>query len=325
MALLAGGLLVAAAAALGALRARQRSELVLLVALPEQELRRLVREQPGLAGARTALGVQLRRAGKLEQARPLLEQATQLAPDSADAWHALALCQRAQKQYPAAVSSLEKAVELEPGDPDLLRDLGSAYESNGQRAEAARCYERALDLNPHDSLSAYHLAACYLDYKDFADHQRRIERAVELAQRNLGRTPDTLTLEARAREVLGDLEGAEAAYWQVLALDPGHAVAIHRLGTVLMQRGEVETGRKLVEAGQAAMRAYANVAYLNEQARQQPQNPEAHLRLAQALRSIGDEARAQWHLRECLRLDPNNAEARRALGPGPPAPRTGTP
>jgi len=319
-------LLIALAVGLLAARSRGHSHFTALLALPEQQLRRMALEQPQSAEVRVALGTLLRRAGHLDQARRLLAEGTKLDPGSAEAWHALGLCQQRQREYAAAVQSLEKAVELAPHDPDCQRDLGWAYELCGQPPEAVRCYERALELDPHDPVAAYQLTTQYLEGRDFPGREERLERAVQLTLRNSGRTSHALSLLGRVKEAMGDWPAAEAAYWEALSKDPENAIAIYRLGGVLMHQGEVEKGRKLVEAGQAAMRANAAVATLNEQVRQQPDNPRLHLELARALRRVGQEQTAQWYYRECLRLDPDNAAAQRELrmvapiGPAMPSP-----
>jgi len=96
----------------------------------------------------------------------------------------------------------------------------------------------------------------------------------------------------------GRLPQAEAAYRQILALDPTHADAHANLGAVL---GAVD---RLAEA-EASCRAALRL---------RPNYPEAHLVLGGAMLGRGRLAEAEANCREALRLRPNYPEAHHNLG-----------
>jgi tetratricopeptide (TPR) repeat protein len=96
----------------------------------------------------------------------------------------------------------------------------------------------------------------------------------------------------------GRLGDAEAAYRQVLALDPRHVEALNNLGTVLQAQGQ------FVAAAACLERALALA----------PEVGVLHFNLANALRSSGDDTRAMAAYRRALILLPNFAACHNNLG-----------
>src|ERR1700745_3968530 len=103
----------------------------------------------------------------------------------------------------------------------------------------------------------------------------------------------------------GRLLQAQAAYRQILTIDPAHADAHNNLGIALSALGPP---------------AEAEASY-REAVRLRPNYPEAHNNLGNALNALGRPAEAEASYRDALRLRPNFPEAhnnpgaaRRALG-----------
>ncbi|MBO0737259.1 MAG: tetratricopeptide repeat protein [Alphaproteobacteria bacterium] len=96
----------------------------------------------------------------------------------------------------------------------------------------------------------------------------------------------------------GRLLQAEAAYRQILTLDPAHADAHYALGAALWALGRP---------------AEAEVS-CREVVRLRPNNPEAHNNLGGVLKALGRLAEAEASHREAVRLRPNYPEAHYNLG-----------
>jgi tetratricopeptide (TPR) repeat protein len=103
---------------------------------------------------------------------------------------------------------------------------------------------------------------------------------------------------ARQRQQAGDSAGAEKIYREILARQPGHPQALHRLATVLGQRGKFDEALEL--AGRAV--------------RIKPDDPNAHKTRAAVLASMGrfDDAIKSYH--QIVKLWPGDAVAHRNLG-----------
>ncbi len=87
----------------------------------------------------------------------------------------------------------------------------------------------------------------------------------------------------------GRLQEAEAGYREVLAAEPGHAGALHYLGTIALQTGDPERAASLLS--RALERA--------------PGDAEAHDHLGLALRELGRPEESAASLRRALELQPD--------------------
>src|SRR5262245_4730258 len=96
----------------------------------------------------------------------------------------------------------------------------------------------------------------------------------------------------------GRLLQAQAAYRQILTIDPSHADAHNNLGNVLPAVGRPAEAE----------------ATCREALRLRPNYPEAHLNLGSALSALGRPAEAEASYREALQLLPNYPEAHGNLG-----------
>lgn len=84
--------------------------------------------------------------GELEQAVGKYRQCTELAPDFADGWHALAMALMKLGQHEEAIAAALKNADLRPNDQLAWSSLSICYVKNGQikEAEAAGAKARIL-------------------------------------------------------------------------------------------------------------------------------------------------------------------------------------
>jgi len=110
--------------------------------------------------------------------------------------------------------------------------------------------------------------------------------------------PESLFAAALRHHAAGRLDDAERSYRELLAIDPRHAGALHRLGVIAGQKGRPDLAAGLI----------------GDAIRLRPDDPEAHHNRAVALRAIGrlDDAVAAW--RTAVALRPDYADAHQDLG-----------
>jgi len=130
----------------------------------------------------------------------------------------------------------------------------------------------------------------------------------------------------------GRLQQAEAAYCQVLAVDPAHADSLHMLGVIAHQvgRNDLAIGyiRRAIELNVLLPSAHYNLglalqdlgrlaealASYRAALHLRPDYPEAHNNLGNVLRELRRAAEAEASYREALRLKPDYPEAHNNLG-----------
>ena len=142
-----------------------------------------------------------------------------------------------EPQVGELLARLAQEVRNRPGDAGAWLVYGETLHAHGLVSEAAQCYREALDLLPagHGArLTARYLLAHAIRGTDPAEAAAVLATAVE---EHPGYPPSLVFL-GELREELGDRAGAEGAYRATLALDPGSALALFRLGAVELAAGE---------------------------------------------------------------------------------------
>lgn len=119
--------------------------------------------------------VELREAGRIEEALIAARHATTVDPGEANAWWQLSLAVLAKDGQGAAVPHLKKTVELAPGFAYGWYRLGLAYKLSGMTDEAVAAWERSVseDSSRSDSLKA--LVEIYSEREYSKDKDKRFE------------------------------------------------------------------------------------------------------------------------------------------------------
>ncbi len=133
------------------------------------------------------------------EARPFLESATRLCPQSGSAWRLLGECLLNLDAVSESVSAYKRAVKLNPGDAESLSALGCLFDRQGENPEITTIFcEQAVDIAPENGLFHHRLGALYFKQERYDEALRAFRRAAELgspaaaeieAITNLGITP----------------------------------------------------------------------------------------------------------------------------------------
>ena len=217
------------------------------------DLRRLEKEGQLTPEDAVVLGDNLRSAGRLEEARLILERATLENPTFAQPLISLAEVHIHAHQYEDAVRACERVLKLVPDHIEALRRLGDlALLRNDHEAAAAR-YARILEVDGGDIPAMTKLGVVRMRTGRAEEGMRLFHRAVEGDPRNAeallylagalassGRPGEALQYFARAIEsdpastmalnglgltrlAVGDKTGAATAFRKSLQLDPKQA------------------------------------------------------------------------------------------------------
>lgn len=133
--------------------------------------------------------------------------------------------------FRGALTSAEAGLsEVEDRAP-LLALAGLAAQRMGDPARAAEHLRELYRLNPADEATRSNLARALAE-------SGQLPEALELSTG--GGTPALARTEAFARQQLGDLPGAAAAYRRVLEREPADVASLNNLGNVLAELGETD-------------------------------------------------------------------------------------
>jgi len=114
----------------------------------EQELRRLLHDDPSDPLAHGWLGMTLLEQNKLPEGQQEAELAIHLAPEYDFAYYLLSLAYLRQHQPQQAQEAIEQALALDPADPSYHHTLGVIRFQRGQWEAALRAAETGLRYDP---------------------------------------------------------------------------------------------------------------------------------------------------------------------------------
>ncbi len=98
---------------------------------------------------------------KYHEARPALEKALQLTPNSARALYYLALVERREGNCDLEIADLENVVKQYPESRDARRELGISYYQQHRYQDAQQQFEALQVIDPDDLAAHYNLAVLY--------------------------------------------------------------------------------------------------------------------------------------------------------------------
>jgi tetratricopeptide (TPR) repeat protein len=292
------------------------------------EYRRLIARAPDLAAAKKELAA-------LERRQPELAQHPLALPISAaqDALPLTVLLRDADamlqaKRYPEAERAFLHALERDPNSAQAAQGLGLALDAQGKTDDAFRALQHAVKLNPDLPQAEFALAELYYDAGFPDECTRRLEKLTQQVTDNaeywhaLGAAGSNAesryvaSEEADRRAVslapanpvylrdLADMEQknhrfaqAEADYRRGLALAPGDASLLYRLGRFLLL--DQPTPERRQEAERMLTQAIQN----------EPNSTGARFEMGRLLLARGDAKQAAAHLEKAITVNPGYTAA----------------
>jgi tetratricopeptide (TPR) repeat protein len=204
--------------------------------------------------------------GRLDEAKPDLERALRLSPNSADAYALLAVIAVVDNDKDKALELASKAVGLDLKSPAALVALSYAQQAHFKIEQALASVQKAIDLDAPNALAWARLAELEMS-------QGRLDRAVAAAQKAVTLNPSL----ARAQSVLGfthltriDAKAATEAFSRAIALDQADPLPRLGLGLATIRTGDLAAGREQLEIAtslgptDSLIRSYLGKAYFDE-------------------------------------------------------------
>lgn len=196
---------------------------------------------------------------------------------------------------PEAIEELNSVYMREPTNTLTLYAMGNCYERLGREAEAIEFYQDSLKFKSYLTLPRQRLAAIYLK-------NGRLDRAIGEYEELRNECPDDVA----SLVMLGYLYMANVQYERAIETFD-RAILIHPDNFHNDEHDDVEMFMQMGEFEQAAERIRWMLEQDNDRA-------DLHLKLADILNMLGEDADATAHLEMTLRLEPNCLEARVKYG-----------
>jgi tetratricopeptide (TPR) repeat protein len=152
----------------------------------EALFRRAIEVTENNSMAMNGLGATLARAGRIDEARPLLQEAVRLQPRLAEARTNLGIVLLHDGDLAGSITQHREALKVRPDYAAAHVNLGNALAASGEYEEAARHLQQGITLDPFPWQPYYNLAG--IRYQ-----QGNVEMGRRLLNEALRRAPDPAT------------------------------------------------------------------------------------------------------------------------------------
>ncbi|MBP5616483.1 MAG: tetratricopeptide repeat protein [Elusimicrobiaceae bacterium] len=205
------------------------------------------------------LGASLYWAGKVDDAISEYNEALHLDPNNAMAYQLLGIASGWKGNVQEAQDYFLKANALDPNKADTHMNLGSTYAVQHNWDKALEHFRQSADLAPREPLYHYQLGTLY----EALGRDVLAEESFKKAIHYFSNYEDAMLSLGALYEKLNRPQEALKYYKRAVKTKPGDFVARLRYGFLLMQQGEVETARKIIEQAFSITRFKADGLALN--------------------------------------------------------------
>jgi len=191
----------------------------------KQTLEKALKYSPDHPCANLILGQIYMDMKKFVIGRGFFDSVLQVDPQSADAYHGLALCRAGEQRFQDAVRLCDQAIKLQPQRAVYFLDMGVFLTQLKRYPEAISMFDRCLSFDNRNADCLVRLGAVYAEQGQFEKAQSLYQRSIQFAPRN----PEGYYHLARLYHQEGKLQLAMDMYRQVLNLDPHDTEASRHL------------------------------------------------------------------------------------------------
>jgi cytochrome c-type biogenesis protein CcmH/NrfG len=224
-------------------------------------------------------------------------KATQLKPDSADAWVMLGRAYFNQKlRWDKAVDAFAKARKLAPERTDYFAPYYDSLRANNRIEEGAELLRKRLKEVPDDAQVNYLLAAALLEMRS---DQGSSDEAEKLLRKSLASEPNVPSTRARLSQLLLEKSGQEPAkeavglLEQAVMLDNYHALSRRLLARAYRRTGMTEAAESVEKSAKMLDSYIKRKTPLEDAEAANPTDPEIHRKLAKIYRDGGELDKAE--------------------------------
>lgn len=185
-------------------------------------------------------GLQLTRAGRLDQAIATYERARDLLPGDFESHLSLGVAWREKGDLERSLAALQVALPLAATDPDVPYQVAVTLHAMGRFAEAEQAAQASLRLDPRRGATLTTLGLIHAAQGRYDQARAEIEQGLALDPAQ----PQALNNLGALLGMQGDEQGARRRFEEALRVDDGFAPARINLARSCLGAGDVATARK---------------------------------------------------------------------------------
>lgn len=188
-------------------------------------------------------GILQARAGDLQTALRLFEEAVEMAPDNPDPHFNVGLVHLRRREDPLAEAAFLKVIALNPRHQDAYLNLGDLYERHGRVEEAMAAYAKGFEINPGNPGGRNARVKVFLLQGILLARQGAFDSALKVFAQTLQLSPESAPAYFNIGLIhlrLGNFSEAEEGLGRTLRIDPAHQGAALNLGILYERQGKLE-------------------------------------------------------------------------------------
>ncbi len=248
------------------------------------------KKSPNLVRPYNNLGEAYDKLGKYDEAIAEFESALKINPNYFFGLNNLGNIYGKQRKLPEAIGYFQRALQQKPNYGPAHYNLARAFHLTGKRREAAESYRQAIKSNPYFEQAFYNLAFLAMELSEFDEAIQNFNKFLAM-QPNHSKAHFGL---GNGLMMKGQLDLAMAEYRKSAELDPQFAFPYLNMANIQMQTKNIP----------AAIENFEKALSIN------PSMPAVHLSLGMVYHQFQEnKEKALWHLKESLRLAPDQPRA----------------
>ena len=193
-------------------------------------------------------GLELHRAGKLDEAERFYSKALRFDPENGDLYNLVGLVAYEKGNDQKAVKMFRDAIARNKTRDDFYYNLGNALQASGDNESAVVAFRQSLMINPNNEKSWKNLG-------NVLELTGKREEALKAYQSSIKLYPmdaEVLFSAANILSEMGTYEEAAAFYRQTIELEPDHSKAFFNYGNICREKGRLDEALELYEKAVAA-------------------------------------------------------------------------
>jgi Flp pilus assembly protein TadD/peroxiredoxin len=239
-------------------------------------------------------GVAMFQHGYLDEAAASFEQVVAAKPNDAEGYYNLGTLSLQRHDFPQARRYLEQTLKLRPNYPEAWNNLGMMAAQEGNAEEAIQNFRQSLLLRPGYATALLNLGNVYRRQGSFDKAQEYLMHALEIQPDD----PETTYSLGMFYAQQNQLQRAADFLQKAAELRPGYPEALNNLGVLYVREQD-----------------YAKAeAQFKSCIRASPSFDQSYLNLARLYVMQNDKKKAKDVLQELLRTQPENSNAKQAMG-----------
>lgn len=238
-------------------------------------------------------GVAMYQHGYLDQAEASFKQVIASKPDNADALYNLGTLSLRRRALDQARTYLQRTVQLQPNYPEAWNNLGMIAAEEGRTQEAIESFQKSLAGRPNYAIALLNLGNLYRRQKSFDKARDCLGRALEL----LPDDPEISYSLGMLYAQQDQMQPAADYLKRALGLRPEYPEALNNLGIIFVRQRDYTQAEEEFKTG----------------IRVSPSFDQSYLNLARLYALQNDRERARRVLTQLLEIQPQNANAKKAL------------